>query len=215
MSETTQVELAVDAREACPVAAASAEQGVAESVSWSHREGGRVVEEFSVDGDLDDPDAEAEPVFETGTRTRYRFERKSDPATCPCEAIEALDVPVTDVRARDGSLYVTFYVADVSRVRDLVEDLRERFGEVRLTHIRRSGETAGGDPVRVDRGRLTERQYEVLQTAFEMGYFQRPKGANASEVAAALDISVATLVEHLARAQTKLLEPLLAGPDGE
>jgi predicted DNA binding protein len=215
MNDTTQVELAVDAREVCPVATASAEQGVAEPVSWSERPDGTVVEEFSVDGeaDIDGAAAESELLFDTGTRTRYRFERTPDPATCPCERIESLGVPVTDVRARDGSLYVTFYVADVTRVREIVDEFRERYGSVRLTQLRRSGDTAGGDPVRIDRGRLTERQYEVLDTAFRMGYFERPKGANASEVAAELDISVATTVEHLSRAQTKVLESLLATSD--
>jgi len=217
MSDTTQVELAVDAGEVCPVAAASAEEGVAESVSWSERSDGTVVEEFSVDGEVDADGGSAEPelLFDTGTRQRYRFEREADPGACPCERIESLGVPVTDVRARDGSLYVTFYVSDVSRVREVVERFRERYGAVRLTRLRRSGNTDGGDPVRIDRGRLTERQYEVLQTAFRMGYFERPKGANASEVAAELDVSVATAVEHLSRAQTKVLESLLATPDSE
>ena len=62
----------------------------------------------------------------------------------------------------------------------------------------------------VDRGRLTDRQREVLQTAYDMGYFDHPKRANASEVAAALDISPSTFTEHLAVAQQKILEAILA-----
>jgi predicted DNA binding protein len=209
MSDATQVELVVDAESVCPVAAASTERSVAESVTWSDRGGDAVVEEFAVDGQLDSGVDGAEAVFETGTRTRYRFERDADPETCPCEAVESLGVPVSDVRGRDGSLHVTFYVHDVSRVRDLIDTLRERFGRVQLARLCRPGQSGGEDPVRVDRGRLTDRQYEVLQTAYEMGYFERPKGANASEIAAALDISVATLVEHLSRAQTKVLDSLL------
>ncbi|WP_455429089.1 helix-turn-helix domain-containing protein [Haloarcula regularis] len=57
----------------------------------------------------------------------------------------------------------------------------------------------------VDRGQLTDRQREVLETAVEMGYFEYPKGANAGEVAEALDITVSTFAEHLAAAETKLL----------
>ena len=61
----------------------------------------------------------------------------------------------------------------------------------------------------VNRGALTDRQLEVLETAHEMGYFERPKGANASHIAAALDISQSTLTEHLVTAQRKLLDDIL------
>lgn len=64
--------------------------------------------------------------------------------------------------------------------------------------------------VSVDRGKLTDRQLEVLETAHAMGYYQYPRGANASEVAEALDICPSTLAEHLAAAQTKLLDDVLA-----
>lgn len=69
--------------------------------------------------------------------------------------------------------------------------------------------------VNVDRGKLTDRQLEVLETAHEMGYYQYPRGANASEVAEALDICPSTLAEHLAAAQTKLLEDVLADRDAQ
>jgi len=64
--------------------------------------------------------------------------------------------------------------------------------------------------VPVDLEKLTDRQREVLETAYEMGYYQYPRGANASEVADALDICPSTLAEHLAAAQTKLLDDVLA-----
>lgn len=67
--------------------------------------------------------------------------------------------------------------------------------------------------VRVDRGKLTDRQLEVLETAHELGYYQYPRGSNATEVAEVLDICPSTLAEHLAAAQTKLLADVL--PDEE
>jgi predicted DNA binding protein len=42
-----------------------------------------------------------------------------------------------------------------------------------------------------------------------MGYFGRPREANATEVAAELGINPATFSEHLATAQAKLLEDVL------
>jgi hypothetical protein len=65
------------------------------------------------------------------------------------------------------------------------------------------------DLVTVDRSDLTERQREVLATAYEAGYFDHPKGANAGEVATSLDIDRSTFSEHIAAAQRKLLSSLL------
>jgi hypothetical protein len=65
------------------------------------------------------------------------------------------------------------------------------------------------DLVPVDRGRLTERQAEVLSTAYEMGYFEYPRDSNATEVAAELGIRPSTFTEHLSAAQSKLLEDLV------
>lgn len=42
-----------------------------------------------------------------------------------------------------------------------------------------------------------------------MGYFDHPKGANATEVADVLDITQATFAEHLSAAQRKLLSTIL------
>lgn len=74
---------------------------------------------------------------------------------------------------------------------------------------------ASDTTVAVDRGKLTDRQLEVLETAHAMGYYQYPRGANASEVAEALDICPSTLAEHLAAAQTKLLEDVLGDREAQ
>jgi hypothetical protein len=49
----------------------------------------------------------------------------------------------------------------------------------------------------------------VLETAHEMGYFEHPKRANATEVAEALGINGSTFAEHVSTAQSKILESIL------
>ena len=56
---------------------------------------------------------------------------------------------------------------------------------------------------------LTERQREVLQTAWEMGYYEVPKTVSAEEVAGELDLDSSTVNEHLQRAERNLLGQLL------
>jgi DNA-binding CsgD family transcriptional regulator len=56
---------------------------------------------------------------------------------------------------------------------------------------------------------LTPRQKEVLQAALEAGYFDSPRRKNAREIAAKLGIKHPTFLEHLRKAERKLLEQIL------
>ena len=52
---------------------------------------------------------------------------------------------------------------------------------------------------------LTDRQREVLQFAYHGGFFERPQGATAGELASALDISSSTFLHHIRTAEQKLI----------
>lgn len=56
---------------------------------------------------------------------------------------------------------------------------------------------------------LTERQREILEIAYELGYYDVPRGSSTAEIAAEFDIDDSTVVEHLQRAEHNLLESLL------
>jgi len=107
---------------------------------------------------------------------------------------------------RDGITYE--YVTQ--QVRRVVDHLQTAFDDVSLRSLHRNSDESLGDSVLVERGRLTDRQREVLETAYELGYFEYPEGANAGEVAEALDITVSTLAEHLGAAQTKVFGDVFA-----
>ncbi|MFC4358545.1 helix-turn-helix domain-containing protein [Halobium salinum] len=155
-----------------------------------------------------DQASDFEPVFEDGGRTVYRFTADGE---CPCGRIPDHGCPVRGLRTESDELVVSFVAPDVSVVRSVVEDLRSHCGAVRIRRLTRSTPDGGGELVVVDRTAFTDRQYEVLRTAHEMGYFAQPKEARSAEVAAALDVSVSTFSEHLSVAQGKLLDQLLAG----
>ncbi|HTX44119.1 MAG TPA: helix-turn-helix domain-containing protein [Methanocella sp.] len=53
---------------------------------------------------------------------------------------------------------------------------------------------------------LTERQVKTLKKAVEMGYFDTPRRASARDVAKKLGVSPSTAVEHLRKAEKKVLE---------
>lgn len=201
-----RTELVFERAEQCPVAAASADlPEPVTDVNWTATEGETVTEQVTVGDDSLD---EFDPVFDYGSRTVYEFEREgAEP--CICERIEESLGPVTDVHAEDGDLHVTLHASDITGLRELISDLGDRFGSVSVEYLVRSVD-AGEDTelIPVDVRKLTERQREVLTTAHEMGYFEYPRDANASEVADELGIQPSTFAEHLAAAQRKLLEEL-------
>jgi len=53
--------------------------------------------------------------------------------------------------------------------------------------------------------RLTERQKSVIETAYAAGYYDWPRSSTAEEVAESMNVSSATLHQHLRRAQKELL----------
>lgn len=165
------------------------------------------VTEFLVPGDDDGEDA----VFSYGTATVFRTVHEGD-VTCPCECLGQFGCPVHRYVADDGDLTLVFHAADFGQLQEAMGELGERFEDVdvqRLLHPPLEGPPE--ERVFVNRGKLTDRQREVLETAYRMGYFERPKRANATEIAAELDITQSTFTEHLVTAQRKILEDVLEG----
>lgn len=195
----------------CPIVALSNEtEAVVDAVSANvcSADCTESVTEFSIDADLD-PDADLTQVFSNGSIHRYRLAHDGE-ASCPCERLGRFGCPVARYLAHDGRLTLTFYASDYDRLRAAIAELREAFPGMDIKRFVRSptGESSPNG-VFVDMSKLTDRQLEVLETAHEMGYFERPRRANATEIAAALDIDPSTFSEHLAMAETKLLDDVL------
>jgi len=194
----------------CPIAAASADaetviDQVSTSVTLPGADGS--VSEFLAD-DLPERE-EIEPTFSYGNQTLYRIHHDGE-ESCPCECLGRFDCPVHRYIAEEGTLTLVFHAADFETLQTVVGELRERYPPVDVKRLLQPPlEGTPEDRVFVNRGRLTDRQLEVLETAYEMGYFERPKAANATEIAAELDIAQSTFTEHLMAAQRKLLDDAL------
>ncbi len=212
MTSGVRAQVEVASPDDCPVAGASSTTGTRiDRVDRASADvDGTVGEEFVVsataNGEID-----ANEITSDGSRSVYRFDREREDA-CACDIVETAGPPVADVRANDGSLFITFRAEDVANVRTVIEQLRDRYDGVRLQTLSKFDPTEGEDIVPVDRGQLTDKQREVLERAHDLGYFDYPKGANAGEVADDLDIARSTFSEHLSAAQSKLLNAVLETP---
>lgn len=210
--------VAFTAPDVCPIAEVSAAAGATvDSVATSVRPPGTPgsTTEFALDASADfDPDADVDAaltrVFSHGSTDRYRLAHGD--ADCPCTCLGRLGCPVVRYVAREGRLRIVFHAADYEELRFVVGELRDRFPAVDIERFVRSPVGDGsrdGVRVLVDRGKLTARQLEVLETAHGMGYFERPRRSNATEIAAELGINPSTFREHLAAAEAKILDDVL------
>ncbi|MFD1586156.1 helix-turn-helix domain-containing protein [Halorientalis brevis] len=106
---------------------------------------------------------------------------------------------ISHVRIEPDGIYVTGYLADreeLIRTREFITDQDMAMEVVRLQDATEANPDDG----------LTDEQFEALITAYEMGYFDVPKGATQADVAGALGISPPSLSERLKRAQQRLIE---------
>ena len=102
-------------------------------------------------------------------------------------------------------------------VRRFVDRLGDRLPGLSL-FARREHEASAASADGVARrlaDRLSDRQAEALETAYEMGYFAWPRDHEGREVAAAMDITQPTLNRHLREAERKVFDTLLDGDGGD
>ena len=125
---------------------------------------------------------------------------------CAVHDLVSAGLLVEGLTYRGGRARVTGAVVGYDTLEAVVDRAGEGVG-VRLERV----SPLGGEedsPVAA-RWNLTPRQEEALRAAQEAGYFEVPREANASEVAATLGIGKSAFLERLRRAERSLFAELL------
>lgn len=150
---------------------------------------------------------------------RYTF---GDPGTSPGNATRELIVtyhptnsihealisqgfiPDEPIRIKNGHEYWTVVVdCERSKIGPRLDQIRsEEDAKIEVQQM-------GTSHILRDDGRpfndLSERQREVFELAQRMGYYEWPREVSASDLADEISLSQATVLEHLRKAETKLL----------
>lgn len=128
---------------------------------------------------------------------------------CVTTTLADTDAIATAVSADAGVGHVVADVPGHVDVRRVVERFRDGHANAELTACR---DADGPVPVRTERGvhatmtiDLTDKQQEVLRTAYLSGYFSWPRRTTAEECAEALGIAQPTFSQHLRAAQEKVI----------
>lgn len=107
----------------------------------------------------------------------------------------------------DGTATVTARVGEDRPVSGLRSALEREFEDI---SVRTIWTDDGGDRVTIHPfDDLTDKQRAYLRHAFHEGYFDRPRGANGTEIAGRLGIARQTFTQHLRTAQRKIVDRLL------
>lgn len=109
----------------------------------------------------------------------------------------------------DGAT-VRFTIGDRTVLSEIVSDMRDRDGTVAVESI---GDADPPDPDtarQLDLESLTDKQIAALEAAHQHGYFEQPRGASATEIAEALQVSHSTYLQHLRAAQRKISTALFS-----
>jgi PAS domain S-box-containing protein len=104
-------------------------------------------------------------------------------------------------------------IPDSIEVRMITQLVRETFSKVDLRTKQTLDQTAAPDPYSRFLDKLTERQLEVLQTAYYSGYFESPRESTGEDVAAVLEISPPAFYTHVRTVQRKLFATLFEEDD--
>ena len=132
-----------------------------------------------------------------------------DPSDMVCPTLlEHGFVHSAPVRIEDGrEEWQVCFVNDRTEVQDALDRVREEAGaEVTINSITTTKNGGGTErDQRLDT--LTTQQREAFEHAREVGYYEWPRETTTRELASDLDVSKTTLLEHLRKAEAKLLDP--------
>lgn len=130
-------------------------------------------------------------------------------ADCPAVKLAELGALPRTVRSSDGTGRIVAEVPSRHDAGGITDTFLERVPEAEFIAKRKTGtltppfsRTAFRQELR---SRLTDRQLEVLEAAFEAGYYDWPRGCSGEEVAAELGIASPTFSQHIHAAERKLL----------
>jgi predicted DNA binding protein len=132
-----------------------------------------------------------------------------DPADMVCPTLlEYGFVHSAPVRIEDGrEEWQVCFVDERSKIEDALDAVRDQAGaEVEVDSIT-TGETSSLTTRDQRLDTLTVQQRQVFEHARQAGYYEWPRATSTRELAAEFDVSKTTLLEHLRKAEAKLLDP--------
>lgn len=142
---------------------------------------------------------------QVGNKYTCLIKAKADKKMAKIVKLFDLDVIYEPPFYADEDKFIMSFIAD-NKTSKLMLAALKLIGKVRDIHVHNASfsETS---PLAV----LTERQKETIVTAKRLGYYEIPRKVTSKKVASELHLSKTTTLEHLRKAEKRLLNFILAG----
>ncbi|KDE59854.1 diguanylate cyclase [Halostagnicola sp. A56] len=148
--------------------------------------------------------------FLTKGDDQFQFELVAPIVDSLFETIATHGGRVSSVTIDDGEFRFVVQLPqgrDTRRIVELVRDSHEGISYLsQRSYDQRETDELGAQSVLEEK--LTDKQRVALETAYAAGYFDWPRGSTGEEIAERLDISPATLNQHLRTAERKFFESM-------
>ncbi|USZ71651.1 bacterio-opsin activator domain-containing protein [Natronosalvus halobius] len=134
---------------------------------------------------------------------------------CPAVTLATCGALPREVRGVDGEGRIVAEIPSPYDAGNVIETFLEETAGASLVSKRETGSITPlfteSSFEQVLEAQLTDRQHEVLEVAYDAGYYDWPRTCTGEEVAERLDITSATFSEHIHTAERKLLTMLFSG----
>ena len=156
------------------------------------------------------PSVRAVRVIDGGDEPTYHV--TVDGAT-PETHLGSLGALVRSTTVSSGRAAITFELPSREHLQPAIDRLNDRYGPVTVRSVREETQRTRDRRSAVDLDALTDKQLGAVEAAYRHGYFDRPRGHAAVEIAESLGITHTTYLQHLRVAQRKVFEQLFDGVD--
>jgi RNA polymerase sigma factor (sigma-70 family) len=126
---------------------------------------------------------------------------------CTVTAVADLAATVRSITMSETGSRITVSIPRDRNVRSFIEQFQDRFPDATLVE-RHDSQRNGEDRLSSLLSQLTDRQREILKSAYYGGFFEQPRESTGAELADSLGISQPSFSRQLRNSERKLLKPL-------
>lgn len=144
-------------------------------------------------------------IDETDDRVAFELQQTGSPVLA---ALVSRDGYVEAASLEGGSFYLTVHLPSTADPREFFEGIQRHYPEASIRarrQVRRADADADVTQLQsILEDELTDRQRTVIETAYFTGYFEWPRESSGEELAQSLDITPATLSQHIRRVENEV-----------
>ncbi|MFC7240482.1 bacterio-opsin activator domain-containing protein [Saliphagus sp. GCM10025317] len=205
-----------------PLVEATARESAEVSIEQFIRSGGRILAYGSAEGiaheelgsAIDRTDDLEEFRVLTPGRNEYDFELTKTGDIELFETVASRGGRVKSARIDDGTFRLVIELSQQSETARVIETVESICPGATYAAQRTADRSSPSIPSPgLLETKLTDRQYEALETAYLSGFFEWPRTSTGEEVAERLDISPATFTQHLRAAEQKFFDSVFSASE--